>query len=153
MTGEPTKTAREISENLLEITAKAMLACDFDTFSTCFHVPHFISSAEDKTVLETREDLRRIFLAVCQDYEVMRITNLVRILEVAEFQSPTRIQATHIQHLMVGNDRVGPAMPCYSILECFDGHWKVASSQYGVDSNTTVGHVLKDWHAPQSKQQ
>lgn len=153
MSGEPARTAREISEELLEITAKALLEGDFDTFSNCFHVPHFISSAEHKTVLETREDLRRVFLSVCQDYEIKRITNLVRVCEVAEFQSATRIQATHIQHMMAGNDRVGAAMPCYSILECIEGQWKVASSQYAVDSKTTVGQALKIQSKPPSEQQ
>jgi len=148
MSGEPVKTAREISEELLEITAKALLECDFDTFSKCFHIPHFISSAEDKTVLETREDLRRVFLTACQDYEVKRVTELVRICDVAEYQSATRIQAAHTQHMMAGNERIGSATPCYSILEYIDGRWQVASSQYAIDSKTAFGQALKNQRNP-----
>jgi len=153
MSGGPARTAREISEELLEITAKALLAGDFDTFSSCFHVPHFISSAEDKSVLKTRDDLFHVFVKVTQDYAIKRITNLVRICEIAEYQSATRIQATHIQHMMAGNDRVGEAMPCYSILEHIEGRWKVTASQYAVDSNTTVGHALKTQPKPPSEKQ
>ncbi|MEP1765462.1 MAG: hypothetical protein ABJJ53_02225 [Sulfitobacter sp.] len=133
---------------ILEITGKALLAADFDTFASRFHVPHFISTIKDKTVLENNDDLLRVFKKVTQDYAIKGVTNLVRICEVAEYRTTTRIEATHTAHMMAGNDRIGPATPCFSVLEYIDGLWKVSSSQYAVDTKTTVGHALKLQRGP-----
>lgn len=143
MVGEVGTSAKEISEMLLEITGKALLAADFDAFAPCFHLPHFIASSEDKTVLETTEDLLRVFKLVTLDYAVKRVTDLVRYCEIAEFKSPTRIDAVHITHVMAGNLRVVEPFPTFSELKLTDGRWQISSSQYAVDTKTAVGYALK----------
>lgn len=134
--------AKQISELLLESTAKAMLAGDFEAFSTAFQLPHFISTNDQKAVMETEADLREIFFRVREDYLRKRVTDLVRHCDVAEFRGPDTIEATHTTHLMAGNLRVNAPFPCYSILERKGGVWRIASSQYAVDKTTTVGHAL-----------
>lgn len=134
--------AKQISETLLESTGTAMLAGDFETFATAFQLPHFISTNDQKTVLETTADLRETFLRVREDYLRKQITDLVRHCDVAEFRGPDTIEATHTTHLMAGNLRVNDPFPCYSILERRGGVWRIASSQYAVDKTTAVGHAL-----------
>ncbi|KIN68690.1 hypothetical protein Z948_2421 [Sulfitobacter donghicola DSW-25 = KCTC 12864 = JCM 14565] len=151
--GEDLRPAKEISEMILEITGKALLAGDFDSFAARFHLPHFISSIESNTVLETHDELLHVFKKVTQDYAIKGITNLVRICDVAEYRSPTRIEATHIAHMMAGDDRIGHAIPCFSVLEKIEGVWKVSSSQYAVDAKTTVGHALETMREPTQQQQ
>jgi hypothetical protein len=143
MGGEGETPAKVISEKLLEITGKALLSGDFPAFAECVHLPHFIASSEDKTVLETTEDLHRIFKLVTLDYAVKRVTDLVRFCEIAEYKSPTRIDAVHITHAMAGNERVVEPFPTFSELKLTDGRWQIASSQYAVDSQTTVGYALR----------
>ncbi|WP_184563279.1 hypothetical protein [Sulfitobacter undariae] len=140
--GDHVKTAKEISEEILEITGKALLSNDFDSFEPCFRIPHFISSSEDKATINTREEMRAMFGKLVEYYTLNRVTELVRIIEVSEYRTPTRIEATHITHVMSGNQRLGDSFPCYSILEFIDGHWQVINSQYAVDANTTVGYAL-----------
>lgn len=135
-------TAKEISELLLERTAAALMADDFDAFAKWFHVPHFVSTADETKVLETLDDARIMFNRVVHDYRRKRITQLVRICEVAEYRSETRIEATHISHMMAGNERISDPVPVFSVLQFIDGSWKISSSQYAVDKNTTVGHAL-----------
>jgi hypothetical protein len=136
------KSAKEISESLLEETRVALLGDDFEAFAQCVHVPHFIASTHDKKVLETREDLHDIFRKVIQDYASKGITELIRICDVAEYRSTTRIEATHITHMMAGNNRIGDPFPVFSILELIDGRWKISSSQYAVEKTTMVGFAL-----------
>ncbi len=138
------QTAQQISEMLLELTGTALLTNNFSLFSQCFHLPHLIETADSKRELETIDDLQTVFHSVTEDYRRKRITNLVRICEVAEFRSDTRIDATHITHMMCGDVRVFDPFPAFSVLEFFDGRWQISSSQYAVDTDTTVGRALRE---------
>jgi hypothetical protein len=135
-------SAKKISQLFLDATAKAMLEGDFETLSAAFQLPHFISTNDKQTVLETQADLYEIFHRVREDYLRKQVTDLVRHCDVAEFRGPDTIDATHTTHMMSGNRRVNEPFPCYSILERTDGVWRIASSQYAVDKTTTVGHAL-----------
>jgi hypothetical protein len=136
------QTAAEVSKMLLEATRVALFSGDFDAFAACFHLPHHMASAEDEKVLKTRDDLHDVFLSVTADLARRRITNLVRVCEVAEYSSATSIKATHMTHLMSGSQRVNSPYPSLSIIELIDGRWKVAASQYDVDKTTMVGRAL-----------
>lgn len=136
------RSAKDISEMLLEKTRAALLGNDFDAFAACVHLPHFIASSNDKKLIETRDDLHDIFKNVVQDYTSKRITELIRVCDVAEYRSETRIEATHTTHMMSGNQRIGDPFPVFSILEFIDGRWKISSSQYAVEKTTTVGFAL-----------
>ena len=136
------QTAKEISEMLLKITGDALLSNDFETFAPCFHLPHLIETPDCKKVLENLDDMRVVFDRVSDDYHRRQVTNLVRICEVAEFRGDTRIEATHVTHMMCGNQRVVDPFPAFSVLEFIDGRWRVSSSQYAVDKHTAVGRAL-----------
>ena len=136
------QTAKEISEMLLGETATALLRVDFRAFSNCFALPHFISTSEKSTILETVEDLHFVFLGVVGDYDRKQVTELVRCCEAAAFRSETQIEATHTTHMMSGNQRIIEPFPSFSILKLIDGRWKISTSQYAVDNHTTVGHAL-----------
>lgn len=136
------KTAIEISERLLELTGKALLGNDFDSFALHFHVPHTIETPDRKTVLKTRAALEAVFDTVVQDYADRQVTKLIRFCEVAEFRGPFKVEATHISHMMCGDLRVMDPYPSFTVLEFIDGRWKATSSQYAVDGNTNVGRAL-----------
>ena len=127
---------------LLELTGKALLSNDFSLFSHCFHLPHTFETADEKRVVKTKADLQEVFDYLVSDYLRKRITDLVRICEVADYRNDHRIEATHITHLMSGNQRVTDPFPAFSVLEFIDGRWQVSSSQYAVDKETTVGRAL-----------
>ena len=127
---------------LLTLTGGALLGNNFSLFAQCFHLPHTIETGDNKCVLRTLTDLRAIFDSVVDYYAFKRVTDLVRITEVAEFRSETRIEATHITHMMSGDQRVLDPYPCYSVLEFIDDRWQTTSSQYAVDKTTTVGRAL-----------
>ena len=136
------QTAKEISEMILALTAKALLTGSFDQFAHWFHLPHTIETPDCKSVLRTEEDMKVVFDSVTDDYRQKRVTDLVRICEVAEFQSEKRVVATHITHMMAGNQRVNDPFPNLSVLEFIGGRWQATSTQYAVDRYTTVGRAL-----------
>lgn len=138
------QTAKDISEMLLELTGDALMDGNFDTFATCFHLPHTIETPDFKRVLETRADLKAVFDSVTDDYRRKRVTELIRICEVAEFKTETRIEATHITHMMSGNQRVNDPFPNFSVLEYIAGRWQATTTQYAVDNKTTVGRAISN---------
>lgn len=146
------QSAKEISEMLLEKTGKALLSNNFDLFSECFALPHKIETPDSKRVLETPAEFKSIFDRVVSDYQNKRVTQLVRITEVAEFRNASRIEAMHITHLMSGNTRVKDPFPCFSVLEFINGQWRATSSQYAVDNQTTVGRALAQMQAANIQQ-
>ncbi len=136
------RTAKDISEMLLELTGDALLTRNFETFAACFHLPHTLETPDHKRVLHSRRDLQNVFDNVTDDYRRKRITRLVRICEVAEFKSETRVEATHITHMMSGDQRVGDPFPNFSVLEFIDGRWQATATQYAVDKQTTFGRAI-----------
>lgn len=150
LSGAKSEIARDISERLLALTGQALLANDFESFARHFQLPHFIATLEHERTIETQEELCALFMRVTEDYQRRRVTDLVRFCDVAEFRTPTRIEATHTTHMMSGDQRVIDPFPTFSVLDKIDGDWKVSSSQYAVDTNTTVGHALKSTLDPQS---
>lgn len=142
MYGAGGQSAKGVSQRLLDVTGTALLGKDFEGFARCFHLPHVIETPERKTVLETRHDLRAVFDRVVEDYMRKQITDLVRVCDVAEFRSATRIEATHVTHMMSGSLRVTDPFPTFSVLEWIGAGWRISASQYAVDKNTTVGRAL-----------
>ena len=134
--------AREIAEGFLEITGKALLSGDYESFVACFHLPHTIETPDQKTVLKTDAAFRRVFDRVCEDYRTRGVTDLIRICDVAEFRGPHRIESTHTAHLMSGSYRVVEPYPSFAVIERFGERWLITSSQYAVDQRTTVGRAL-----------
>lgn len=137
------QTAKQISEMLLELTGTALLSDNFDLFARCFHLPHAIETGDGKLLIRTRKELESVFNSVVEDYRCKGVTDLVRICEVAEFRGDTRVEATHITHMMSGDVRVMDPFPAFSVLELIDGRWQGVSSQYAVDENTTVGRAIR----------
>jgi len=142
------QTAKEISELLLEVTGRGLLAGDFDGFSTAFHLPHTVDSPAGTYVLRAREDLRSVFQSVRKIFVAQGVTDLVRVCESAVFQSPTRVGATHVTHFMAKDRRVNNPFPTYSVLERHDGQWKIATSQYAMDPDSPEGRTLKPYPVP-----
>ena len=117
------QTAHEVSEMVLAVTGDALMTGNFSQFNHWFHLPHVIETADTKRTLHTKEELKDVFDRVTEDYRRKRVTDLVRICEVAEFTSDTRMVATHITHMMSGNQRIGDPFPSLSVLEIINGRW------------------------------
>lgn len=143
MDGSKGPSASDISEMLLEQTAKALLSGDFEAFSLCFALPHTIDTPDRKTTLKTVESLRLMFFRVVHDYRDRNVTALIRFCEVAEFHGPHRVKATHVSHVMSGNQRIIDPFHGYSVIDFIGGRWQLTSTQYAVDNETTVGRVIQ----------
>lgn len=126
--------AEEIADELLFKTGKALIADDFDSFHTCFGLPHVVETGDGRRVLETSDDLRRVFDDVVRYYVDAGVVDVARTVVEARFLDSDTIGSTHVARLL---QRDGTALrnpyPVYSILRRH-GHldWKVMSSVYAI---------------------
>ncbi len=136
------KTAKDVSEHLLRITAKALMQRDFELFATCFFLPQTMNTMGRRIVAETRFDLRRAFESNCDHLESIGVTELRRECVAAIFHGENRVEATHLSTLIANGEEVVPPYPVFSVLEKVDGSWVIMSSEYALDDQSGGAKAL-----------
>ncbi|WP_300033833.1 hypothetical protein [uncultured Roseobacter sp.] len=126
------KTAKDVSEHLLELTGGALMAGDFELFLTCFQLPYRLETFEGNRVLNTSEDLRVVFDAVRAHYNKCGVTQMFRHCVEARFRDPATIAATHETRLISGTVITQEPFAVYSILEHTGEKWVITSSSYAI---------------------
>lgn len=139
----PVMTARQVSEMLLKKTASALMTRDFGAFEDAFHLPQVMTTNDSKIRVTDRKGLAQIFEKMCDHFEACGVTSLVRECEAAEYRSPTRVEATHISHVVADSQHVKPPYPVFSVLEWIDGRWKIVSSDYALDDDCGQAVAMK----------
>lgn len=140
------RTAREVSEHLLEITARALENRDFDAFASAFHLPQTMTTLGRVIHIKTREDLHRMFNEICNHYEAIGVTDHYRTCVAAAYKSPTLVEATHEAYLLHHGKRIAPPYPVFSVLELIDGRWQIVSSEYAVEQTNGIALAISRGH-------
>lgn len=143
MAGQETRTAQEITDNILDVTGRALLSGEFAAFEPFFALPYRCSTLGSQIIFETSADLKRAFGNMHDKFKLMRVTDLVRVTVAAEFTGRDRIQATHVSHPMAGDVRAAAPYPVYAIMQRVGGDWKVAYNDYALDCGQIQGVALR----------
>ncbi|MDX8351150.1 hypothetical protein [Cognatiyoonia sp. IB215182] len=136
------KTAKEISEHLLKVTADALMQHDFESFASAFGLPQTMTTIESEIRLLTRDDLRMAFEQMCDCFQSMGMTELRRVCEAAAFCGPDRVEATHTSHVLAHGKDIVPPYPVFSVLERLDGQWKITGSDYALAGDQPQAKAL-----------
>lgn len=136
------KTAKEISEYLLNITANALMEHDFESFAAAFGLPQTMTTAEREIRFETRDDLRATFEQMCAFFQSQGVTALERTCEAAVFHGPDRVEATHTSRVLANGKDVTPPYPVYSVLERLQGQWKITRADYALEDDQPQAQAL-----------
>ncbi|MEL6641202.1 MAG: hypothetical protein AAFP98_07795 [Pseudomonadota bacterium] len=127
--------ASDVSQALLDITGAALMSGDFDAFASAFHVPQHMATMAGPVFMETTEDMRRAIDEMHNHIKGIGATDLVRKCVVAEYKTPSRIEATHTSEILKDGKRLSGTYPGFSVLEKIDGNWKVTASEYALEAN------------------
>ena len=147
--------ASDIAEAILEITGDALLSGDFDAFAAVFHVPQVMATMAGPINMETVDDMRRAFDELHQHFKAIGVTDMVRSIVAAEYETPARIQSTHVSNLLHNGKRLNEPYPVFSVLERINGDWKVTGGEYALEPTNGQALALKSAdasHRPQSTQ-
>lgn len=125
--------AEDIAEDLLYITGQALFGRATQAVEACFDIPQMLETQSGKRLIESAEDIRKVFEDVRAYFSRNGITDIVRTVVSAEFLAPTMIGATHVSQLMLPDGTPFRApYPTYSILRLNCGKWRIASSIYAI---------------------
>lgn len=131
-----------VSEMLLEETRVALLKGDFEAFAVHFLFPQVIDTFEGRHRLNSREELRAVFEAVCGQNRAIGVTDMVRTCIAAAFKDPDTIEATHVARLLAGTRLLQEPHTVLSLLRRVGGTWKIASSQYAMREAAPLRRAL-----------
>jgi uncharacterized protein (TIGR02246 family) len=135
MASDRPSSPRAVHQDLLDRTGQAYRDNDFDAFAACFLLPQHVATHDGSRHLQTRDDLLAMFTSMRAFFAEKGATHLDRRSQAADHDGPDTIRATHESRLMAGDRVVQTAYPAYSILKRHEGVWKVAFSQYVVDTD------------------
>jgi len=136
-------TARAIIERMMRRTSDAILQNDFDTMNECFAVPFLMETADQRMIIETVPEHRRLFARLVEGYAVKGVTDIIRVCEVAEFVTPKAIRSLHISHIMAGDQRIEDPMPTLATTELLDGKWRITAAQYAASKYAPVCRAME----------
>lgn len=134
---------KDISQGLLDRTGRALLTGDAVLFLPCFITPHRISTFDDVRLLETEQDLTRLFLELVETLRKQGVTDLVRTCVSADYKASDLIEATHVSHVMNKNTLLQEPYPSFSVLRCVDDFWRCESSEYAVPPGSIHARALE----------
>jgi hypothetical protein len=135
-------SAREVAEGLLAKSGAALMSGDFDSFLECFALPQDIATFDGRKTIKTADDLREIFEGVRKLNRRRSITQVVRQCLEAEFRDENTITATHQSRNLSGDILVQGPITAYSIVENFEGVWKITYSQYAALDDPELNKTL-----------
>ena len=126
------KTAKEVSEHLLEVTGTAFMSGDFELFLSCFHLPYELETFEGHRTIKDVNDLKEVYLAVRAHYARNGVSQMYRHCVEARFRDSDTVIATHETRLLSGNVITQAPFAVYSELRFTGGKWVIVSSSYAI---------------------
>ncbi len=145
------KTARDVSEYLLKVTADALMQQDFESFAAVFGLPQTLTTENREIRLVTRDDLEATFQKMCQHFQSLGVTELRRTCEAAAFDGPDRVTATHTSYVIANGEPVLPPYPVFSVLGRIDGFWKIMQSEYALRDDDPQAKAMSPLKANDDK--
>ncbi len=133
MTGNNARETQDpvsIAQYVLDVTDAAYTARDFDAFARCFDLPHIVGTFNGDRLLRTRDELARVFDAMCTHFDANHVIAMHRRVIEAQFIDDTTVQATFVSKHITKCHMIGEETVAHGILRLIEGNWKVSESRY-----------------------
>lgn len=118
-------SAQDILQRIVDDVGAATLAGDWDGYAGHVLLPFTLQTGRATMVIETEDDLRAGFAMFHEMIVVQKVTDLIRIVETAEFTGPDAIEGSYVSHLLSHAHRVVPPFRSTMLLRNVDGHWRI----------------------------
>ena len=133
----------EISDYVLELTRRGYVERDFDLFSSRFVLPHPIGTFQGERLLETRDDIRAVFDAMCAEHDALGAIDLKRKTISARFLGDGRVQHTIETRLVLHGYSLSDEVIAHGTLRLMDHRWMIETSSYA----TTLDGITRAFSA------
>lgn len=136
------KTAKEISQYLLEVTSDALFNHNIDRFAAVFDLPQTMTTTDRRIVISSHQELHLVFDQMCSCLTEIGATQLHRTCEAAEFRNPDEIASTHTTRVLAGDKEIVPVYPVFSRIKRIKGRWKISDSDYDLHQDQPHARVF-----------
>ncbi|WP_131802818.1 hypothetical protein [Cognatiyoonia sediminum] len=127
-----------IASTLLKVTEQSYWDRDFETFASCFRIPHIIGSLEGDRIVETLEELRAIFDTMGAHYEALGALALRREAYEAVLVDNDNLRVMFTSQQELPNRVLTNKINFYSEVEREGEDWKITLTR-AVSSDETLG--------------
>ena len=129
--------AQQVSEHLLALPGRALLAGDAQAFTSAFMCPFELETANGKRMCHAPRDIQDVFQTVHDHLKQMRVTILARHCVAAEFRAPDEVVATHETRLISNGLLIEDSFPTLSVIvRGPNDAWKIRAASYDVPENS-----------------
>ena len=135
------ETAEAIADYLLETTGAAYMARDFDKFLLCFNLPQPVGTFSGDRVIETADEVREVFDAICAQFDARGVLDLRRKTLHARFLDPDTVETTFISQMVMRGYQLSDETTGHSLLGRVDGRWKILDGRYAT-TDTAIARAL-----------
>ncbi|MCT4557164.1 MAG: hypothetical protein N4A61_03795 [Pelagimonas sp.] len=136
------QTAFDISQSLLDRTARAQMEDDFDAFFQHVTLPYSLAADGEQTIMHNRQEVQGTFDAVRAHYMSLGTTELKRMVTFALFDGPDIIHSTHETTVLGDGVPVAPSFSTYVRYKRTDQGWRIQHSQFWLSDLPGVTEVL-----------
>lgn len=127
--------AMEVSDFVLDATGAAYMARDFEAWAKWFHLPQTAGTFNGDRVIETRDELKDIFDAMCQHFDAMGVVELRRKTLEARFLDEDTLQATFSSRRVLRGHVFSDEMIAHGFLNRINGEWRITEYRYATDDS------------------
>lgn len=106
-------------------------------------LPHKVSSLGPEIILQTRDDLHRLFQSIRRHLDQTGATAYLRTCISAQFTSETEIIGTHETRVMMETHVVEEPYPVKSQLCLIDDAWWVCKSDNAIEPEKGMGRAIR----------
>ena len=121
---------KAIYQRLLDEIGAAVEAQDQDSYVSYFALPHRLSTGSTTMMIETTEDLYRIFDGMRNCLALQNVKQLTRVCTAAEYVDDETIRGNHETWLVTPSSQLQQNYMALSTLRLIDGRWQVSDSLY-----------------------
>ncbi len=124
--------SRAILQAYLDEVSTAVLNDDWQTYSNGIHLPCAVISHDETKIVETEEDLRAGFDDFRRTLRIQRVTDYIRLVELATMLDEDLIAGSYISHVISGGQRILAPFRSNMTLRMVGGRWCAASVSNGL---------------------
>ena len=138
-----------VTQISLDETAIALKTGNARLMVSWFSAPYRVETYDSVRILETEDELVRLFDEVREFYDANGITDLHRRCVAASRRGDDEILATHETRLLHDTRLVADPYPSLSTMRWIDGRWMVTGTSYGADRDSALSQLLAGTRAEQ----
>lgn len=108
--------------------SEAMLHADLNVLTQFVNLPHLHRSRDNRTVIETREDMIKGFATFSDSLKAQGANQFIRLAGSAEYLSDDYIRGTHVTHVLRNATPVVPSFVNRAVLRRGHDNWKLVEN-------------------------